>query len=94
MYAEGMFRRAFVSAASALFPILLLGQAVTKPAADVTSARVVSQVRRAAWANDLPAAEKALADYRAEHPELTPDLMEATSWAARLLESSAATSVA
>ena len=83
MYAEGMFKRVFVAAASALLPVLLLAQAATKPASDVTSPRVVSQVRRAAWANNLPAAEKALADYRAEHPALTPDLMEATSWAAR-----------
>jgi thiol-disulfide isomerase/thioredoxin len=80
MYAVGMYRRVFSVTALAVLPALLLAQ---NPKKYVASAHVVSQVRRAAWANDLPAAERALADYRAQHPELTPDLVEAISWAAR-----------
>ncbi len=44
---------------------------------------LVNAVRRAAWAQDLPVAERLLSDYRSQHPELTPQLLEAMSWAAR-----------
>jgi thiol-disulfide isomerase/thioredoxin len=39
--------------------------------------------RKAAMAKDFPAAEKLLADYRAQNPGLTPQWLEAVSWAAR-----------
>ncbi len=47
------------------------------------SGNVVSAARKAAWAKDLPAAEKAVADFRAQKPEITPQLLEALSWVAR-----------
>lgn len=47
------------------------------------SGNVVSQVRRAAWAKDLATTERLLAEYRVQHPTLTPQLLEATSWVAR-----------
>jgi len=47
------------------------------------SGNLVSLVRRAAWAHDLPAAERLIADFRAQNPAVTPQFLEALSWAAR-----------
>ncbi len=53
-------------------PIVLLAQAAP-----------VNAARKAAWAKDLATAEKVVADYRAQNPALTPQLLEAISWVAR-----------
>ena len=47
------------------------------------TASLVPAVRKAAWAKDVATAEKLVAGYRAQNPELTPQLLEAISWVGR-----------
>ncbi|MBI3665555.1 MAG: TlpA family protein disulfide reductase [Acidobacteria bacterium] len=47
------------------------------------SGDIVSAVRKAAWAKDLPAIERQIAGLRAQIPGLTPAKLEALSWSAR-----------
>ena len=57
----------------ALLPVVLLAQ----------TGNLVSSVRKAAWAQDLDTAERLIAEYRAQNSEITPQFLEALSWAAR-----------
>ena len=68
-----MTRRWVPAAALVFLHVALLAQ----------SSSIVNSVRRAAWANDLPTAERLIAEYRAQNPATTPQLLEAISWAAR-----------
>ena len=55
-------------------PLLLLGQG----AADLLRA-----VNKAAWAKDVATAERLVGEYRKQHPEMTPELLEAICTAFR-----------
>ena len=62
-----------VAASILALPLLLLAQGED----------LVRAVSKAAWAKDIPAAERLVADYRQQHPEVTPQLLEAISWVGR-----------
>src|SRR5258706_15523328 len=56
-----------------VLPLLLLAQ----------GGDLVRAVSTAAWAKDIPPAQRLVADYRQQHPEVTPQLLEAISWVGR-----------
>jgi thiol-disulfide isomerase/thioredoxin len=63
-----------LAAASLLVvPLLLLAQGND----------LVRAVSKAAWAKDVATAERLVAEHRRQHPEMTPQLLEAISWVGR-----------
>ena len=60
-----------------------LGGAVFALAVWAQAGAVVPAVRKAAFAKDVATAERLVAEYRAQKPEVTPQLLEAISWVGR-----------
>lgn len=63
--------------------MLWLWPALVVPALLAAQSELIKALREAAWGHDWVRAERLVEQYRAQHPAVTPQLLEAVSWAAR-----------
>jgi thiol-disulfide isomerase/thioredoxin len=61
----------------------LLAVALSVAILPAQTGNLVSSVRQAAWAKDVVTAGRLIEEYRSQHSEVTPQFLEALSWAAR-----------